>query len=1080
MRERSDPGNIHEYREEPGPGYPGKRGRPKAGQADSASTPRESNFKLTLIAIVIMIILTPLAGYINMIKQQEDTAEIPDDIENIIGLLQSELQHETYYASVDVLTGSATTVLEPSKLQSRIQSKLDFIILTRFQTKYSKIGEWSLSVNDLKLNLMTVPSYISPDLEIGNNGIHRVGFQDTLAADRLRVVPSYYQLEVNYRLDVENNDDSTRNFKRTLGYQVNVRDIYPFMEHSQELFDLDANTPGGKIQRMVTYMLTTLVRHRLKLEYGLGPYESPLNVLNEGDIELAVNLAVIFEELSILKSYDKGAVEAIDKYYKSARNPDEHKDEPNWSPLNPTTRRYWSTAEMENFDSMYSYVLDSGIERSIEQQLTSSLTNGNLLDPADILALYMIFDREFTGIELDPSDDRALLDELLLWDPRQTSDTTDVNNIKLQLNLSQPYIFRFWDEIGELWSQTNGLLKIDHDPDYLVVGKNIFIDGLTAPLGWYTDVKLTKTRTPGVAPTTPSLPQHDFRMQWDLDIRGSFDLNLGALWKQDDITNILGSGVPPAFFKHDVWCNRTIELDFPVSIYGWLATAPLNNAIRFSNLNPLLYDFVNDTWIQRPEAQVKEFFSAKLWDNLKPFAALAMRKHSDELQFARIDNADRSNRVSDAIMFSDNFEFYSSEFEKVLENTNTRFWEELELFTEFYLWNYTDKKEYLSNGGSTLWLLEGGFNITIEFSDDFQDVTFILNNHAGKFKLHFKGISMDSIPQEVVLEGEVAISASSRIQDLVEYSYSMPLYTDSQTKKQQIDGTITPEIDIEMEYNENGLVFNNAEDLFGFGLPAEKVEHQLPANSYFGRDRNLTVSIGIFDETENTNELQNVKETLGQNFYDAAALTFKSSSGIQSKIITTSDLTGYVYALTELLKENDYIMNTNKIVISFNSVSKLHNGNSETQELAFYVETASSIKNFVDWISINNIKLISALSAVPYSMTELSQMFTNSVTGLDESDIENIRFYSLLSSSKTYVISGKIQSLIIGTGVQESKSAVPLPNELKIIHFTSIPQYSGETNIAPSNPLNILLGDVRILTSPTIPKVLTLLYLNIY
>jgi hypothetical protein len=107
-------------------------------------------------------------------------------------------------------------------------------------------------------------------------------------------------------------------------------------------------------------------------------------------------------------------------------------------------------------------------------------------------------------------------------------------------------------------------------------------------------------------------------------------------------------------------------------------------------------------------------------------------------------------------------------------------------------------------------------------------------------------------------------------------------------------------------------------------------------------------------------------------------------------------------------------------------------------------------------------------------------MFTNSVTGLDESDIENIRFYSLLSSSKTYVISGKIKSLIIGTGVQEIKSAVPLPNELKIIHFTSIPQYSGETNIAPSNPLNILLGDVRILTSPSVPEVLTLLYLNIY
>ncbi|UCH88291.1 MAG: hypothetical protein JSV49_08475 [Thermoplasmata archaeon] len=1028
------------------------------------------HFKLTVVAIIIMIIFTPLAGYITAKKEEVESDVIPTAMEELILSAQLELEHETYYAAVEVLSSEATSDLDLEEIENRIKSKLDFVIKTELEPFYSNQDQWTFELRDLEVSLAIVPVYTSAYYEQSNDIFSWMGYESGVNMDQLQAVPGFYRVDAQYALVVQSTSEGAVVTERNMVISQTVRSYYPFLEFSSDLVQLDSKTPFGRVQRMVTYMLNTLVRHRLKMEYGFGPYESPLNILNEGDIELAVNLAVLFEEISVLKSSDKGAATAVDRYYISARDPDEHLDEPNWSPPNPTGERYWGSAEMENFDKLYNHVLSSGVKRSIEDQLVSVLNSKKMMDPADMIAVYMALDRELTGITIDPSDSRTLLDDLNLWDPRTRADNTDAAGIKVQINLTEPSIFEFQDDIDFYGNPATDIIDVDHSPDYLIAGKDLFIEGLNQPYGWYTDVQLTKSRTVGKPPSEPPLAKHDYRIQWDLDISGELDLKVGVSWDRlnefNGLHNPLGTGENlPAFFTHDVWCNRTVRLDFPVTIYGGLASLPLNNNVFFYNQNPIIYDFVNDTWIQTPAAQVKEFFSAVLWPGFKPFIGTLMDKITSELDYAKINTATKIRSAETSINLNAIEGYYYNKLEQTISDTSFVFWHDLETFTEFYLWNYTEVEEYRDD--SQLWLQEDGFNITIDFSEDYQDVSLTFEHHAGKFKIHFNGISSTNPPEEVMMEGSVFIDGfdEESVVPLADYTFSIPLITSDPSSTWSFSGTLSSDIHVDLKQYPGGLDLESSGDYPGFDSPDYIVELPLPLITSKGFRRELTLKFGLYEINADSTELSTRAEDLAADLQQPAGTAFISTDGEQVSEISEAQLSGYFYALHDKFNMNGYINSADKIMVSFNLSYTTDNHKTHYRECTFFFESRESMEDFIEWLDFNAAELVSTVTALPQSSTTLQQMLTHPITGLSHDSIKKMKFYFMVSAPETYVVSGTLDAFINSVSAYDSSTpSTSNSDELKIIHLNTIPEYAVERNINPDSSIENSIGPARILT----------------
>jgi len=944
--------------------------------------------KFSVIALIVMMLLTSFANYIPRLKEPDEESEYIIPADDAVRQLDKELRQEAYYAAIEVLKNPATSQLRMSQQSARIKSKLDFLLQTEFADKYNDFKGWKLEVVNLESNLSTKPVHI-----IGGT-----------------VQPGYYDLNIKYDVTPENANSGSPGQKRIMSFTLTLMDPYPFMEHAVDQIRFDSGVQVGRIQKMVGYMLTTLVRHRLKQEYGFEAYESQFNILNEGDIELAVNLALLFEELTVLKNYDTGAAVAIDKYYKSARIPEEHSEEPNWSPSNPTGHRYWRTAEVENFDKLYSHVIQSGIERSIAELLESALQNGGHIDPADFYALYLILDREFTEVTIDPADNRALLDELHLWDPRVPSDNTDVLNMKTLLNITQPYIWDISTGTTPLLQKINELITVDHSPDYLVVGQNLNVAGLEKPMGWYTDIYLTGTRTWGIVPPFPPPPHHDYRIQWDLDIQGEYTLSLGSLWNKKNAEVEYDIDKPPSQYLHDSWLNTTIKLDFPVSVYGWLAALPQNNMQSyFSNQNPLIWDAPNDTYIQLPAAQVKEYFSDRLWKDIKPLANIVMDRLDFDSEFFRDSLASGIGIFNRGIDMSREDDLSNSLLTRQIEGYSSAFWDNLELFTEYYLRNYNEKSRFWNYSESRLWFHEGGFNISISYSEDFQDLSFRLQHNSGVLELKFSDIGSSGPSRSVDIENNIIISGQSLGMPLLDYTYSLTFNgsrTDSGFKGFVGVGRLKG---FEINNDINNSVYRDNRIMYYLPVPDLIVSYPLPVYESGGVQQDFNIRLGLYEVEGSENELSAFALDLAQELAAAVEDIPISDDVLLGDAISTAQLRGYIYKITQFLGQEIYNLhfdrfnsNYKQLLFAVNTSFLDASGKVQYRELGFYFDTVG-IEPFIDLYSESFYEALLNLQTLPDSAFEIINHFgdINSIIYLIEGD-EQINVINIVNSPQLF------------------------------------------------------------------------------
>ncbi len=578
-------------------------GTAKRTRRSKSSAPKgePGAFNAVLAVLTVFVLLIGGLGVMNQRNEHFKKAQpIPLRNEIIASELSRDLDSELFFLATEALSKTkgvnlaATNIIFKGYVKELLEQRYD---PRRFgDDRVTPLGS-DLSITIMPMNLETTSC---------------TGDLTSSGALASQTVPAYYRLHGYVFFDLNSSTEHLTIFNITIDKLL--PDITPFIATKLTEFEANGQSEFTDLGRMVRYMLTTLVRFRASEGIGSGPYDTEKDLLNEGDVELAVNLAVILEEASLFGVYDMNAVRAVDHYFVYAQDPAVHLGEVSWEPNDPTGIRPWGSAERKNY-ARYENHMPAGLSPTLESLLPNLVENyleTRFIDPSDLLALYLNLENYEHGWSIDPYDWNTILDEKFLLDGRYSPDRRDDSHLVYFSHKAPPEL-DLTDPTGTFTMDYKEHLAVDQSPDYLVVGSDLSVTkNITVPWKWMTNARLSEgSRTGGVPPPQPP-PDHDWVMMWDFSIFGNFSLAVGRAPDayQEDGTS------------RGMLVNRTISLDIPINIFTFLKYRPTNSAVAFTNLN--VGSPSGATYNFTLESLAYEHFSNSTWSEIKDIYGIAL------------------------------------------------------------------------------------------------------------------------------------------------------------------------------------------------------------------------------------------------------------------------------------------------------------------------------------------------------------------------------------------------------------------------------------------------------------------------
>jgi len=558
-------------------------------------------FNAVLAVLTVFVLLIGGLGVMNQRDEHFTKAkELRLRTEIVASVLSRDLNSELFFLATEALSSTKGVNLAVANIL--FKSSVHELLEQRYDPR--RFGDYKVTPMGSELSISVMPMSVVTSTCTGN--LSRAG---TIAP---QTVSAYYRLQGYLWLDLNSSIEHLTTFNITIDRLL--PDITPYVATKLTEFEANGQSEFTDLGRMVRYMLTTLVRFRASEGIGSGPYDTEKDMLNEGDVELAVNLAVLLEEARLFGTYDPAAVKALDHYFFYATDPAEHLGEVSWEPTNPTGIRPWGSAERKNY-ARYENRMPSGLPPTLENllpNLVGTYVTSQTIDPADLLALYLNLENYAHGWSLDPYDENTILNEKFLFDGRYSPDRRDDSHLVYLTQMGPPDLL-LKDPTMTFTMDYKEHFAVDQSPNYLVVGSDLSVTkDITVPWKWMTNARLSEgSRTGGVPPPQPP-PDHNWVMMWDFSIFGNLSLAVGRTpdASQEDGTS------------RDWLINRTLSLDIPINIFTFLKYRPTNSAVVFTNLN--VGSPAGATFNFTLESLAYEHFANSTWSDIKDLYGIAL------------------------------------------------------------------------------------------------------------------------------------------------------------------------------------------------------------------------------------------------------------------------------------------------------------------------------------------------------------------------------------------------------------------------------------------------------------------------
>ncbi|WP_455392148.1 hypothetical protein [[Eubacterium] cellulosolvens] len=739
------------------------------------SKPKQSlRVPLTVAGCVILLALSPWVVYLNY-YQPDNGSEFNLELEHHFQEVIENIRNYIISNTTALVQKNSVYNYDIEELQKVLNDNVARTLAVNYQPYF--ISKHALEITVVHSVVELEPMYRNT---LDLNRYPRISDEDNKRLEAFTTgdyfvtsVPFSYRVKTELYLTGKQLERDNANGKqgetqnRIILIDEVLRIPHLFIEYKLQQFQTQTTSEFSDLSRMMNYMLTTLARLRVYTIKQFGSEYSYKNIVNEGDVELCLNLALILEQALLFRAYDKESLDAIDNYFYQLNSAKFN--------TNPTGKRQWGNAEFQNYQEYISRRLSvTGNGNRLISTLIMKYAAGGYIDPADLVALYLVLDKSSIPAVIDsPKDSTAILQERYdtnyLMDPRTLADNSDTTNLKFILN--------FPDDTDEGFNFTGGLydeqqyqtieFSVDQQPNYQVLGADFKATGLDDPRAWYTSATLREsirmgsgTRTQSVVPEPPN--DHDYRLEWDINVQGKLTL----------MVKTRGMEITP--WLDNTCQQKIIDIDIPVNIYVWSYSNPILGALDFLNLNTGAT--VAGGWAITSESHLLEYFESNFWKYIKPFAELgfdqaytilplAMAHQGAEYfdpqkinylnQLLPSGNSITSNWLSDILLFQ------TQSIKQLLrENLNT-LWNRLEIFMADYfldyLGQYDEEYDFFNFTSEPQfpypplmpWLSVLGYEVFFHYSKQTNVLTIKFEHKVGAFEVIIDGY--DSSPEQLTI-----------------------------------------------------------------------------------------------------------------------------------------------------------------------------------------------------------------------------------------------------------------------------------------------------------------------------------------
>lgn len=328
----------------------------------------------SLIAVLVLLFANAGALYIwsvnrSWMESEIERAEVRA-MEDVASLTHGEVELEVRWLALDALRTAGVPLWNESRLNERLAGRISEFAATSFPRDvrgYRVVLEAAHAVI-LLAQRRTVDIVPASEPRPSTLNGTTLAVPDTLhlgvVSETSRIASYTLAGRANY--SVSKASLALRTSRPIAG---DVGSPLPVIESALGATAMAADGTGAEIGRMVRYMLTTAAQYRVLQGYAAGEYgvagTTLADVLSATDVEVAVNLALLLEELRRFRALDPDAVAAVNATF--------------------LPRFAGRLADPD--------LVPSAAQRSVSA-LLEAYASGGYVDPADLFALFEALDAE--------------------------------------------------------------------------------------------------------------------------------------------------------------------------------------------------------------------------------------------------------------------------------------------------------------------------------------------------------------------------------------------------------------------------------------------------------------------------------------------------------------------------------------------------------------------------------------------------------------------------------------------------------------------------------------------------------------
>ncbi len=334
---------------------------------------RAGRASFAIVSIVLLMLASLSVAYLFSIEREKAKIAIQvqelEAMAELSRLVNKEVEVAAHYIAMAAIR-NATQGLHD---QSQINEVFSFMFSEFIQQSFPyETRDFSVEVAACSVYIITETRAVEDSIVAGIIGQENEteGFVDVLETgvpgglERVERILNYRLIgHVNYTLTKGDTELST---SEELDGELDLP--FPFIDQQARRFSLIGQGPMSEMAQILRYVLTMVAQQRVMIGFAGGDYGIPtkttFDVLTAQDIEMAINLALILEQIKHFRSYDVESVHHFDSVYY------------------PTVA---SEECLNNISMPVCTTLDNLLE---------SYAREGTIDPADIYALFTAIDRD--------------------------------------------------------------------------------------------------------------------------------------------------------------------------------------------------------------------------------------------------------------------------------------------------------------------------------------------------------------------------------------------------------------------------------------------------------------------------------------------------------------------------------------------------------------------------------------------------------------------------------------------------------------------------------------------------------------